>query len=176
MNDNELLELLRRDPEQGLNETVKSYSAYVFAVCKGRLGAVCDERDMEEAASDIFIKLYRFGQKRGFENITALRPLILIIARRHCTDLFRAKTGEAETVDIDALPEFADSAPDSERTELLELIKALGEPDSRLVWLRYFYGFSSKEISKETGVRPNTVDKRIARALSKLRKMLEEDM
>ena len=58
----------------------------------------------------------------------------------------------------------------------MELIKALGEPDSRLVWLRYFYGLSSKEISKETGIRPNTVDKRIARALSKLRKMLEEDM
>lgn len=176
MNDKELLSLLQSDPERGLEQVVKSYSAYVYAVCKGRLSAVCDERDMEEAASDIFVRFYRFGLKRGFNTLTAVRPVILVIARRRCTDIFRTKSGEAEAIDIDDLTYLTDGSKDTERAELIELIKALGEPDSRLIWLRYFYGLSSKEIGRQTGLRPNTVDKRIQRALSKLRQQLEEDM
>ena len=141
-----------------------------------RLGSICDERDIDEAVSDVFVKFYRYGQDKGFESLTAIKPLILIIARRHCNDLFRAKCSEAEAVDIDSLPDLADNTVDMHHAELIELIKDLGEPDSRLIWLRYFYGLKSKEIAKETGLKPNTVDKRIARALSKLKAKLEEEM
>lgn len=176
MNDKELLLLLSDDPEKGLAEVVKSYGAYVRKIASARLGSVCDERDIDETVSDVFVKFHRYGQDKGFESLTAIKPLILIIARRHCTDLFRQKSGEGEYVDIDSLPELSDSTVDMHRAELIELIGSLGEPDSRLIWLRYFYGLKSKEIAGETGLKPNTVDKRIARALSKLKDKLEEEM
>ena len=176
MNEKMLLQLLVSDPEKGLAEVVKSYGAYVRKIAFARLGNVCDERDIDEAVSDIFVSFYRFGLERGFESLTAVKPVLLIMARRRCTDLFRAKSGSAETVDIDSLNDLMDNTVDMHHAELIELIKDLGEPDSRLIWLRYFYGLKSKEIAKETGLKPNTVDKRIERALSKLKLKLEEEM
>ena len=176
MSDKELLLLLESDPGRGLAEVIKSYGAYVRRIAEAKLKGVCDKRDIEEAVSDVFVSFYKYGQQVGFDSLDAVKPMILIIARRHCIDLFRQKSGAADEVELDSLPEIADNSPDMHHAELIELIKALGEPDSRLIWLRYFYGLSSKEMAKETGLKPNTVDKRIARALSKLRAMLEEDM
>ena len=176
MDDKELLSLLSGEPEKGLAETVKGYGAYVRKIASAKLSSVCDDRDIDEAVSDIFVKFYRYGQEKGFDSLTAIKPLILIIARRHCNDLFSQKSGESVCVDIDSLPGLADASVDMHHAELIELIHELGEPDSRLIWLRYFYGLKSKEIAKETGLKPNTVDKRIARALSKLKAKLEEEM
>ena len=176
MNDKELLRLLQADPDKGLEKLIECYGAYVSRIAHGRLYGICDERDIDEAISDIFLSFFNYGREKGFDSLDAVKPLLLVIARRRCSDILREKGRGIETVDIDAVAEIEDTQTDMNRAELIEAIKALGEPDSRIIWLKYFYGLRSKEIAKETGLKPNTIDKRAARALSKLRAMLEEDM
>ena len=58
MTDNELIMLLKNDPEKGLSEVVGKYSGYVYKIAYGKLSGVCRREDIEEAVSDIFMKFY----------------------------------------------------------------------------------------------------------------------
>ena len=59
-----------------------------------------------------------------------------------------------------------------ERRQLLETIRSLGEPDSQIIFRRYYFGQKSKEIAADLGMTPGAVDTRLSRALGKLRSML----
>jgi RNA polymerase sigma-70 factor (ECF subfamily) len=67
----------------------------------------------------------------------------------------------------------------AERTEtahaLLDAVKSLGEPDSTIIIQKYYYGRSSEDIGDRIDMKPNTVRKRLSRALSRLRDILRED-
>ena len=52
---------------------------------------------------------------------------------------------------------------------LLRLVEELGEPDSTIILMRFYYKRSSAEIAKKLGLKSSTVRKRIERALKKLR-------
>ena len=57
------------------------------------------------------------------------------------------------------------------RREVIRAVEDLGEPDSSIIFRKYYYGESSKEIAKATGLSVSNVDTRTHRALNKLRKM-----
>ena len=75
MTDEQLLELLQNSPQQGLEEVVKRYSAYVMKIANTKLHDICTKEDIEEAVSDIFLIVFRNGQKCNF-NIHSLRAYI----------------------------------------------------------------------------------------------------
>ena len=58
---------------------------------------------------------------------------------------------------------------------LLDAVKSLGEPDSTIIIQKYYYGRSSEDIGDMIDMKPNTVRKRLSRALSRLRDILRED-
>ena len=58
------------------------------------------------------------------------------------------------------------------RRQLLEEIKALGEPDSTILLRKFYYRQSSKDIARDLGLTVSNVDTRTHRALVKLRKQL----
>ena len=57
---------------------------------------------------------------------------------------------------------------------LLQAVKDLGEPDSQILYRRYFMQQSVKEIAETLGMKSNSVSKRITRALSALEERLGE--
>jgi RNA polymerase sigma-70 factor (ECF subfamily) len=62
---------------------------------------------------------------------------------------------------------------DSETNDLLiQEIKALGEPDCQIMIRKYYFGQSSRNISKILGMKENTVNKKVSRALVKLKEAL----
>ena len=60
-----------------------------------------------------------------------------------------------------------------ESRDLVQSILALGEPDSKIITCRYYFGMPTKEISKLLGIKENTVDQRLRRALKKLKRLSE---
>ena len=56
------------------------------------------------------------------------------------------------------------------RCEVLCAIEELGEPDSSIIFRKYYYGESSKDIARAISMSVSTVDTRAHRALNKLRK------
>ena len=54
---------------------------------------------------------------------------------------------------------------------MINAVLALGEPDSKIILYRYYFNLPSKEIAKRLGIKQNTVDQRLRRALSKLNRL-----
>ncbi|MBR1863704.1 MAG: sigma-70 family RNA polymerase sigma factor [Ruminococcus sp.] len=175
MNDDELLELLRRDPQKGLVEVVRLYSAYVMKIARTKLGDVCSREDIEETVSDIFLKFYTSGLSRGFD-IKSIRGFISVIAQRHCTDVFRSRCKRPETADYSELENIIADNEQLNGMELIAAIKKLGEPDSYIFIRKYYFGQKNEDIARELGMKPGALNTRVSRGLKKLRKMIEEGL
>jgi RNA polymerase sigma-70 factor, ECF subfamily len=48
----------------------------------------------------------------------------------------------------------------------------MGEPDHEIFIRKFYLGQSSKEIAKATGIKENTIDKKVSRGLVRLRETL----
>ena len=55
---------------------------------------------------------------------------------------------------------------------IFNAIKNLGEPDSSIIFRKYYYGESSEKIAEILDMTPSNVDTRAHRAIKKLREML----
>ena len=174
MNDNELLALLRADPERGLAQTVSQYSAYVYKIASARLRDVCTREDIEEAVSDTFYIFFTEGQSRGFE-IRSVRAMLSVIAKRHCINVFHRHSRQPETVGFDEL-ENTIGEDESTDEELINAIRLLGEPDSSIFVRKYYLGQKNIDIAKDLDMNINTLNARLSRGLAKLKKILEEGL
>lgn len=176
MKDEELLDLLRKDPQKGLAAVVGRYSAYVLKIARTRLDGLCTREDIEELVSDVFFGFYEHGRKCGFE-ILSLRGCLAVIAERRCIDRIAQCLRRGETVPLDDIAEtLPDEIPSDDHRQLTEALKKLGEPDTSIFIRKYFLGQRTADIAKELHMRANTVDKRVSRGLVRLRKILEEEM
>ena len=174
MSDKELIELLKRDPEQGLAAVVIRYTAYVLKIARTKLNNICTHEDIEEIVSDVFFSFYQQGQKCSFE-IRSLRAYISLIAERRCVDVFRQRVRREDTVPLDDAADALVSENSEDYGILARKIKQLGEPDASIFIRKYFYGQKTADIAREIHMKPNTIDKRISRGLVKLRKLMEEE-
>ena len=172
MNDNELLMLLKSDPERGLAQIVASYSAYVYKIAYARLSDVCTQEDIEEIVSDIFLIFYNTGKDSGFE-ISSVKAMLSVIAKRRCIDSFRSHSDHEHTASYNELENYI-SDDFTDNAYLLEAISRLGEPDSSIFIRKYYFGQKNIDIAKDLGMNINTLNTRLSRGLKKLRKILEE--
>jgi RNA polymerase sigma-70 factor (ECF subfamily) len=178
--DKKLLRLLHKDPNAGMKQLLKQYTGLVYAVVKGRLeGFYCVSSDIEDCVADVFSKFYT--ELSGYDpEQSSIKSYLGAMARNHAINLAKKRRLEGGvSLDDEAfLLQVADDVMiDSQRAEaelVSEVIKAvedLGEPDSSIVFCKYYYGESSKEIAKAVGLTVSNVDTRAHRALNKLRKM-----
>ena len=160
MQDAELLHMLQTKPEDGVRELIRSYSGYVYTIIKNKLSGCGTHEDFEEAVSDVFVRFYEWVRKHPSE-CRSIRAVLAVIAKRQAIDRFRALT---------KLPPV-----ESYEEPLMMSVQALGEPDSEIILRRYYFGQSSIEIAAALGLKPNTVDQKLSRALKKLRAIWKED-
>ncbi|MBR6599105.1 MAG: hypothetical protein IKK88_02260 [Oscillospiraceae bacterium] len=106
MKDKKLLSLISENPEKGLAETLDMYSAYVMKIVRTRLGDVCSNEDIEETVSDIFMIFFK-AVSSGNVSVRSVKAYIAVISQRHCIDVFRKKSRQADTVCFDDISESA---------------------------------------------------------------------
>ena len=177
MDDRELLRLLEQDPESGVRQLTRQYAGLVFSIISGRAGGTASSEDVEECASDVFFEVYR---RRGSidPGKGSLRAFVSVIARRRAVNLYRKTAREAGRRSGGELPEeaagpgFEEALMDAEeRRSLTQKVRSLGQPDSEIIFRRYYFGQKSKEIAADLGMTPGAVDTRLSRAVGKLREM-----
>ena len=175
MTDNELIILLKKDPERGLTKVVDKYSGYVYKIAYSKLSGVCRREDIEEASSDIFMKFYEYITSTE-KPVTVVAPYLAVIAKRHSINLYKRYISAAEVISFEEIADTVAFESDESytRQRLIEAVVALGKPDSEIFMRKYFYGQKSREIAEELGMKTNTVDKIVSRGLVKLRKILNE--
>lgn len=176
MTDEALIALLRENPERGFPVLIRQYGGYVYTIVRNRLRDCAAPEDIEETVSDVFVQLWEWMQAHP-KKALHLRAMLAVIAKRRSISRFRALTGQPACEPLDALltePQDNAPAPD-ESVQLIESVRALGEPESEIILRRYYFGQSSREIGDALGLLPNTVDQKLSRALKRLRAIWKEE-
>ena len=156
------------------------WAGFVHAIVVDKLSGIGNGQDIEECVSDVFHKIYltrhRIDLGKG-----SLKSYLAVLAKRTAIDAYRKKRGKAHDVPFDELTEGPiDSNADVEQTVieheakslLLQAIKTLGEPDSEIIIRKYYFGQNSKSIALALGLKENTVNRKVSRALTKLEQSL----
>jgi len=183
MEDTELLELLHSDPDKGMDALVKKYSGLVCSVIRGRFeGFKYLSSDIEDCAADSFSDFW-LGLKGFDPERSSIKTYLTAIARNNACDLLKKNGWRQNSVDVtgeddDPVLEIPDSCDEAElidekkrREKLFREIEALGEPDSSIMFRKYYLGESSKSIAEATGMTAANVDNRAHRAVLKLKKL-----
>lgn len=175
LEDSVLIDLLRTDPERGLDAAVRQYGGLCKAVIVRILG---EGADAEECLADTFAALWQHaGEYRPEEG--SLKLWLCAIARNQAVNLYRKRRRQPFIPEEESsLGELADDGGQLERREdavlLREALMELSELDRRLVIWRYFYGESVKGAAEKLGITPKYAENRLYKSRQRLKKLLEQ--
>jgi len=172
-----LADRARRGDERAFEELVRMYQALAFRTAYLLTGSAADA---EDAAQVGFVKAWTALPR--FRRGAPFKPWLLRIVANEAHNRRRA-TGRrvALAVRATAAQPPDDAAPSPEgaalgrerREELLAAVNRLDERDRDVLTCRYFLELSEEETSQVLGVRRGTVKSRTARALERLRGVVE---
>ena len=168
-------DLLRRDPERALSQMLSAYTGLVYHAAAAVLGRKNHE-EIEECVSDAFLVVYKSRERLDFSQ-GSVKAYLCATARNLAINRLNKSAGVRE-VPLNEFSRAADETEDAairrlEAEELIGAVLALGEPDSKIILYRYYFSLPSKEIAKLIGIKPNTVDQRLRRALNKLNRLVK---
>ncbi len=177
MTDRKLLQLLKTDPDRGMDQLIRRYSGLVFALVRGSLADIADSSEIEDCAADVFI---RFNEALStFEPKASIKNYLCVIARNAAISIARKKRPNISLDGEDffaELPDANDVEKEIAEKQLLENIFAelrrMGPPDADILLRKYYFGHSSKEIAVDLGMTVSAVDTRSHRAVKRLRAAL----
>ncbi|MCJ7695794.1 MAG: sigma-70 family RNA polymerase sigma factor [Anaerolineaceae bacterium] len=151
---------------------VEAYQKPVFNLCYRLLG---NTHDAEDAAQESFFRAYRnlkkYDPQRSFTN------WLLSIASHYCIDCMRKK--HAVTISTEELPEtfqHDSNAPEPEKVmskqenelRIQSLVNKLSPKDKAIIVLKYWYEFSTSDISDALSLTESSVKSRLFRARKEL--------
>ena len=170
--------------ERSLHEAHRAifddYCDYVYAIAFNRLRNTGTREDIEECVSDIFADIYQIFDEEKTDS-GDIKILIGTVAKRRAVDFYRmlnAKKRKTVFLENEEIVSDTDIEEDNDRNELrnamLSEINNLGEPDSTILILKYYYNRTSEEIAKKLSMTAVSVRKRCERAMKKLRSRFEQ--
>lgn len=172
----------RNSSEEAHRAVFDEYFNYVYTIVFNRLRSCGRREDTEECVCDVFAEFYRCYDS-GKASEGDISGFIGVLARRMASARYRRLTSSAENVPLDD-EAFSVSDPASDtvkevegkelRRIILDSIESLGEPDSTIILMKYYYGRSAKDIAGAVSLTPENVRVRSGRALKKLRAILEK--
>lgn len=152
--------------EERFTEAVEQYldMVYRIALNYSRIPA-----DAEDVAQTVMLRLWQ--TEMVFENETHLRHWLTRVTLNCCKDLSRT-AWKRRTVPLESVaePVFADPA----RQTLFQEVMALPGKYRVPLYLYYYEGYSVAEVGALLGLKPSTVQTRLARARAGLKTQLEE--
>ena len=161
MDDREIMQQLKENPEQGLRVLIKRYRGLVGKIASGIL--VGHEEDTEEVISDTFVNVWRAAERLDSERGN-LKGFIACTARNTALNRLKKLTSEwdhrgdtvCDMLEWDSGEEkggfagISETLSDAERhlitreenEELYRLILTLEEPGREIFVRRYFLGLA----------------------------------
>lgn len=180
MEEQELIRLLKRDPERGIEKAMDLYGRAVNTICRSILGEDSPELT-DEAVSEAFFKLWRNRNRLKTGEGASLKSYLYSMARSTAIDLLRKKRKECVTMEEEAwllleagITVESEVQERSVRTILHQVIALLKEPENKVFLYKYFLGMKNREIAQRLGLEEKSVENILYRGKGKLRKALEE--
>ncbi|MCR5730956.1 MAG: sigma-70 family RNA polymerase sigma factor [Ruminococcus sp.] len=181
MTGKEYSKLYRKSRDKAYDALFENYCDYVYAIVYNKLRSISSREDIEECVSDIFADIFfgydtesnYEGDMKGYVGTVSKRHAINVIRRISAKNRHISDDNEDELVNISSDVNIeAESDMAETRNILIKLINELGEPDSTIIFMKYYYDRSSAEIAEQLSMKASAVRMRAARALDKLKKTL----
>ncbi len=175
----EILQLLRSNPEKGLKLALETYGGSVMTICRNILFD-CQPEDIEEAAADSFIGLWRSIGGFREDSECSLKSYLYGITRHTALDKRRRLKKQSPVLPIEEMQLEAPVDIEScyyrklSACILHEAVNQMDEPDRSIFILRYFYFEKIKDIAANLRLAPKAVENRLYYGKNKLRQMLLE--
>lgn len=169
MDDKTLLVLLEEDPERGVPLLKAKYAEHLRFVAAQRLDSPDDIREcVHDTLTDFYLRRDQFDGSRG-----SLRSYLITIADRKAIRKFRENQRQRLAAELSGME--AGELMNWERTEALrQAMKQLSPLERQALELKYFHGYTAREIAAALGMEHEAVKKRLQRALKKLQPLMEE--
>lgn len=173
INDENFIEEMKKKNEEALRYLIEKYGSLVMAVIRKRLYLM--EEEQEECFDDVFLRVWEhigeFDRQQG-----SFTSWIAGIARYRAIDYLRRYRRGLEEVPLDeAVADGRDRVfelIEKELSEGTEAILAYLKPEERELFEKLFVEeMTVKEVCEITGVREDTVYKRISRVRKRMRKL-----
>lgn len=178
INDMDPRELIIRAKEGDSQAFAMLYNEYYTPVFRYLYGRLRDKDQANDLAQTVFLKVYE-ALERVEANDTPLK-YFFTVARNSLIDYWRKK----KSVRLDDNEELRQNIPDPRATQI-EMVESmeisaqvrgaldrLELDDQEIITLKYFNGFSAREISEQIGISEEAVRQRQCRALKLLKEIL----
>lgn len=168
-----LMYLAMIDSPEDQSKFEKVYNAYkglMFYVANRILG---NEQDAEDAVHNAFIKIAENIQKIGDAVCPKTQSYVVTIVENKAIDLYRANRRRKEASYIDDISGIIVETQDAHGLEYC--ILRLPARYREAILLKYYHGFSCKEIAKQLGISEANAIKLDQRAKRKLQQICEEE-
>ena len=152
-------------------EITRVYEKYVDTVYRVCFMMLKNASETEDATQNVFIKYMR--DDKEFESEEHLKAWFIVTAQNECKNMlkhwFRAKRDNIDDVAEEA---YVD---DDSKKDLLEKVFSLDEKYRMPIYLYYYEGYSTSEISEMLNIKHSTIRTYMAKGREKLKLLLEEE-
>ncbi|MGH2826681.1 MAG: RNA polymerase sigma factor [Actinomycetota bacterium] len=180
LGDEELVDLARGGDADAYVQLVERYQRLAQRVA---FVVTRSAAEAEDATQEAFVKAY-YALGR-FRSGAPFKPWLLRIVTNEARNRVRSASRQAQLAlrverldrpsgDAAPSPEAAVASAEGHRA-LLEAVNRMGEKDRLAISCRYFLELTERETAEVLGWPRGTVKSRLARALARLRKVMEED-
>ena len=151
-------------------EITRIYELYVNTVYKVCFMMLKNVSETEDATQNVFIKFMRYNKE--FSSDEHIKAWLIVTARNECINMlknwFRSKR--------ESLDGIADLGyVEEDKKELLEIVFSLEEKYRLPIYLYYYEGYSTAEISEILKIKHSTIRTYMVKGREKLKLILEED-
>jgi RNA polymerase sigma factor (sigma-70 family) len=170
LDDAEIVARCRQGDDAAWHELVTRYSRYVYAIATQ--GFRLSQQDADDVFQEVFSRAHQHLDR--LRDDEALRPWLRKSARRVCIDLWRERSRETLTGEVEVEAAAADETIErlDEALTVRDALRRLPE-HCREILDRFFTGDQSYQtIGAALGIPPGTIASRISRCLARLRSEL----
>lgn len=163
-----------------LHEIYKKNASKMYNIAFSILN---NPNDAEDAVHDAFMSIVKNIGRYDKLTTVEMEALCVVITKNKCLDQIR-KTSKLSSIDIDEIrlplqkmePTTEDVVMQKEhKRDIQKMISFLPEIYKEIIVLRYYYGFGIKKIAKLLNIPIKTVDSRLYRAKSMIRRLIEDE-
>ena len=151
----------------------KLYDEYLNLMLYTAYNILGNQQDAEDAVSEAFLRIAKNFSKLEKTICPKTANQFVIIVRNISIDIYRKNKRKKEIpFQEDMNLKYDDK---SESSDLESALSNLNQSEKDILYMYYIYGRSTKDISKLFEISEDAVHKRIQRAKSHLKKILEAD-
>lgn len=165
--DTELLALLAREPERGMEELMAQYTGLLWSVAARR---VHDAEDIKDCVNETFLEFYAHRERFAPESGSLKNYLAAITDRLAVRRYWESQREGAPLAEAEAPHDMAEEA--ERRADLEAALRTLDVTDAEIIRQKYYGGRTFREIAEALGLPYETVKKRHQRSLKKLLKAM----